>query len=80
MHYVYILLCKDNTLYTGMTNNIERRFLQHKNKKGAQYTKIHGAIKIVHKEKYQTKKEALKREEQIKGWRKGRKLKLIKFG
>ncbi len=78
MHYLYILLCKDNTLYTGVTNNLKRRFLQHKNKKGARYTSIHGAVKVLYKKGYQTRKGALKREKQIKGWRREKKIRLTK--
>lgn len=77
MHYLYILLCKDNSIYTGVTNNIERRFSEHKNKKGGHYTSSYQAVKIIHKEEYPTRKEALKREKQIKGWRRKKKLALI---
>jgi len=79
MYYLYILLCKDNSTYTGVTNNIERRFLEHKNKKGGHYTSSHGAVKIIYKEEYPTQKEALKRERQIKGWRREKKENLIKL-
>ncbi len=77
MYYLYILLCKDNSIYTGVTNNIERRFLEHKNKKGGHYTSSRNAVKIIYKEEYPTQKEALKRERQIKGWRREKKLALI---
>lgn len=80
MYYVYILLCKDNTLYTGITDNVERRFSEHKKKRGGYYTSSHGAVKIVYKEEYSTRKEAFKREKEIKSWWRGKKLKLIKFG
>jgi len=79
MYYLYILLCKDGSIYTGVTNNIKRRFSEHKNKKGGHYTSSHQAIKIIYKEEYSTQKEALKRERQIKGWRREKKLALIKF-
>lgn len=78
MYCLYILLCKDNSLYAGVTNNIERRLLEHKNKRGGHYTSSHGAVKIVYKEEYLRRKEALKREKQIKGWRREKKLKLVK--
>ena len=39
--YVYILRCKDNSLYTGITNNLEKRYQDHCEKKGAKYTKSH---------------------------------------
>ena len=77
MWFVYILKCKDSSLYTGMTSNLERRFLEHKNKKGGHYTNSHDAVKIIYKEEYPTQKEALKRERQIKGWRREKKLALI---
>ncbi len=77
MHYLYFLLCDDNSIYTGVTNNIERRFLEHKNKKGGHYTSSRNAVKIIYKEEYLTQKEALKRERQIKGWRREKKVNLI---
>ena len=77
MYYLYFLLCDDNSIYTGVTNNIERRFLEHKNKKGGHYTSSHQAVKIIYKEEYPTQKEALRRERQIKSWRREKKLALI---
>lgn len=68
MWYVYVLLCIDNSLYTGASNNPERRFLDHKNGKGGHYTSAHKPIKIIHTEQLATKSAALKRESQIKGW------------
>lgn len=44
--YVYILRCKDNSLYTGITNNIQKRYQKHESGKGARYTKIKGVKKI----------------------------------
>ena len=46
MYYIYIIRCKDNTLYTGITTDLERRFNEHKNKIGAKYTKRHIVDKI----------------------------------
>ena len=66
MYFVYILLCADGSLYTGSTNNIEKRFEAHKNGKGAAYTKSHKPIKIIYSQNFQTKGEALKREAEIK--------------
>ena len=78
MYFVYLLKCKDNTIYTGITNDLERRFSQHKNGKGGSYTLSHDADKILHIETFKTRGEALKREIEIKGWRRERKLALIK--
>jgi len=75
---VYILKCKDSSLYIGCTNNIQERIKEHnKSKKGAHYTKIRRPVMLVHTEEYMTLKEARKRESEIKKWRRGRKLKLI---
>ncbi len=66
MYFVYILLCSDNSYYTGISNNLEKRFLNHKNGKGAAYTRSHKPIKIIYQEAYSDKSRALKREAQIK--------------
>ncbi|HCI05391.1 TPA: hypothetical protein DEX28_01460 [Patescibacteria group bacterium] len=78
MYFLYILQCQDKSLYTGITNNLERRFLEHKNKKGGHYTVSHKARKIVYSERFQTKNKALKREAQIKSLKRKAKLALIK--
>ena len=80
MYFVYLILCKDNSIYTGVTDNIERRFNEHSTKSGGWHTKLYPAIKVLRTEEFQTKTEALKREKQIKGWRREKKLNLIKFG
>ncbi|MDQ3090020.1 MAG: GIY-YIG nuclease family protein [bacterium] len=78
MYFVYILLCADGSLYTGITNDIDRRFLQHKNKKGGKYTASHPVKKVVYSEEFKSRGDALKREFEIKTLRKANKLKLIK--
>ena len=75
---VYIVQCADNTLYTGITNNLERRIAQHESGKGAKYTKGRAPLIVIHTEKYRTKGEALKREYQIKSLDRPAKLQLIK--
>ncbi len=77
MWYVYILLCSDNSLYTGSTNDLDKRFLAHKNGKGSKYTRSHKPLKIVHTEEFATKSEALKREIEIKSWTRTKKIKLL---
>lgn len=77
MWCVYILLCEDNTLYTGSTNNLEKRFLDHQQGKGARYTRSHKPLKLIHSENYETKSEALKREAEIKSWRRENKLRKL---
>ena len=66
MWFVYILLCVDNSLYTGITNNLEKRFLAHQSGKGSKYTRSHKPLRILYQEKLPGKSEALKREKQIK--------------
>lgn len=66
MNYVYILRCKDNTLYTGWTNSLERRIKVHNDGKGAKYTRGRLPVKLVYFEEFSTKNEAMKREYEIK--------------
>ena len=78
---VYILKCKDSSLYVGCTNNLQERIKEHnESKKGAHYTKIRRPVILIHTEEYTTLKEARKRESEIKKWRRGKKLKLITSG
>lgn len=79
MWYVYILLCEDKSLYTGITDDPERRFIEHKNGKGGRYTRLHKPVKIVYLEKLPNKSAALKREIQIKGWDREKKIKILKL-
>ena len=79
-HFVYILKCADKTLYVGCTNDLEKRIKQHnESKRGAHYTKIRRPVKLLYSEKYPTKSEALKREIQIKRWKRSKKLALVNF-
>ena len=78
MYYVYLIWCVDQSIYTGITNDLKRRFRQHKNKGGGNYTQSHAVEKIVYTEKYLTKSDALKREAEIKSWRREKKLALIR--
>ncbi|MGO1367982.1 GIY-YIG nuclease family protein [Senegalia sp. (in: firmicutes)] len=66
MNYVYILRCKDNTLYTGWTVDIDNRLKVHNSGKGAKYTRGRLPVKLEYFEKYDSKKEATKREYNIK--------------
>lgn len=77
MNYTYIVRCTDGSLYTGWTNNIEKRIQDHNNKKGAKYTKGRAPVILVHLEEFDTKEEALKRERFIKSLTKKQKQMLI---
>ena len=75
--YVYIAECADNFLYTGISNNPERREDQHNNGKGAKSLRGKLPVKIVYLEEYNDKISAGKREYEIKNWKRKDKLKLI---
>lgn len=64
--YVYILRCGDDTLYCGITSDIENRFEQHRSGKGAKYTRGRGPLELVYWEEQPTRSDALKREVAIK--------------
>lgn len=78
MYYLYLVLCDDNSIYTGITTNVDRRFREHKEGRGGHYTRSHKVMRLLYSEKVGTKSEALKREWQIKGWRQEKKLNLAK--
>jgi len=77
MHYVYILKCKDETLYTGYTNDLKNRIKVHNSGKGAKYTRCRLPVELVYYEEYETKSEAMKREYYIKSLKRIDKIKLI---
>ncbi|WP_040213877.1 GIY-YIG nuclease family protein [Clostridium polynesiense] len=78
MCYVYILQCSDDTLYTGWTNNLEKRLETHSKGKGAKYTRCRLPVKLVYFESHEDKISAQKREYAIKKLTREQKLKLIK--
>lgn len=77
MNYVYILKCRDNTLYTGWTTSLEKRLKAHNSGRGAKYTIARLPVEIVYFEEFEDKKEAMKREYAIKKLSREEKLKLI---
>ncbi|WP_407272219.1 GIY-YIG nuclease family protein [Radiobacillus sp. PE A8.2] len=78
-HSVYILECSDGTLYTGYTNDFERRLVMHEQGKGAKYTRGRGPFHPVFKQTYASKREALQTEYKIKQMNREQKLALIKM-
>ena len=80
MFFVYVLRCKDNSFYTGFTNNLKKRLNNHRNGNGSRYVRSRLPFKLVYKEEVQSKSEALKRELKLKSFSKKEKLILIKEG
>ena len=77
MWYVYILLCRGNSYYIGITNDLERRFKDHQEGKGGAYTKSHKPIRLVYSEPHPDRSSALKREIQLKRLSRIKKEKLV---
>lgn len=77
MNYVYILECSDGSLYTGWTNNLEKRIKAHSEGKGAKYTRAKLPVNLVYYEEFENKIEAMRREYFIKKLKRQDKLALI---
>ena len=75
--YMYILKCNDDSYYTGSTNNLELRILEHQNGIGANYTKSRLPVELVYYEEYSRIKDAFQREKQVQGWSRKKKEALI---
>lgn len=77
-YYIYILASSSGTLYTGVTGNLVLRVQQHKEGIGSFFTKKYSCNKLVYYEQYASVYNAIKREKEIKAWRRSKKEKLIK--
>ena len=75
---MYILQCADESFYTGSTNNLETRIIQHQNGEGANYTKTRLPVKLLYIEEFQQIDHAFRREKQVQGWSRKKKEALIK--
>ena len=75
---VYILRCRDGKLYTGISNDVDRRVRVHNRGKGCRFTKYRHPVKLVYTKSCGTKSAARKRELEIQGFRREKKLGLIK--
>lgn len=78
--YLYILRCRDGTLYTGITTDIDKRFEAHNSGKGAKYTRGRGPLELVYREECGDHSTALKRELEIKSFPRMKKERLILLG
>ncbi len=75
--FVYMLRCKDGSLYTGWTNDLEHRLAMHNSRRGAKYTRGRGPLELVYSEELPDKEAALRRECAIKKLRREQKLALL---
>ncbi len=76
-YYVYIMTNLSKTLYTGVTNNLDRRVYEHKNKLIEGFTKKYNITQLVYFEVFNNIEDAIRREKQIKGWVRKKKIALI---
>ena len=79
MWFIYILLCTDGSLYTGISNDPDKRLAEHRHGKGGHFTRSHQPLKIIYREKCENKREALKREHEIKSWTREKKIRDLKL-
>lgn len=77
-YYVYLARCSDQSLYTGYTNDLKYREKRHNLGLGAAYTRSKRPVKIVYYEEFNTRLKALRREREIKSWKRDKKQALIK--
>jgi len=73
MFYVYLLRCKDNSLYCGATADLARRESLHNSGKGSAYVRSRGGGQIIYTERFRSRGKALRREAEIKRWSKAKK-------
>ncbi|EIF15494.1 MULTISPECIES: GIY-YIG nuclease family protein [Bacillus] len=65
-HFFYVLLCNDNSLYAGYTNDLQKRLKTHNEGKGAKYTRARRPVLLCHAESFETKREAMQAEYRFK--------------
>ena len=78
--HLYILRCKDGSLYTGITTDVNKRLVAHRSGRGAKYTRGRAPLELVYREECGTHSDALKRELEIKALKKAEKIALIETG
>lgn len=77
MNYTYMVRCRDDSLYTGWTNHLEKRVEDHNSGRGAKYTRSRRPVELVYYEQFETKEEAMRREWEIKQLTRKQKEKLL---
>jgi predicted GIY-YIG superfamily endonuclease len=76
--YLYIVRCNDDTLYTGITKDIDDRINIHNSSKGAKYTRSRLPVELIYSEEHESESSVRKREMEIKSWTREKKIELIK--
>jgi putative endonuclease len=76
-HYVYVLRCADDTLYTGYTTDVDRRVAEHDRGEGAKYTRGRTPVELVHVESFDSRSAAMSREHEIKQLSRAEKERLV---
>ena len=76
--YVYMLLCRDDSVYTGQTDNLELRVAQHHGGGYCRYTAMRRPLRLIFSDAFPTREEALTAERMLKGWRRSKKLALAR--
>lgn len=76
-YFVYMLLCSDGSYYTGITNDLDKRWAAHMSGGGAKYTRSHPPVKLVYREEFPDRGSALKRELELKKLTHNQKLALL---
>jgi len=76
MYFVYLLLCGDGSIYTGITTDVKRRFAEHKEGRGGHYTRAKKVVRLLYEEPHPHRSSALRREAEIKRWSKKQKMTL----
>lgn len=77
MWWIYILKCSDESYYVGLTDDVDRRLAEHRQKIGAKHTKVRGVRSVVYKEFFESIECASAREKQLKKWSRAKKEALI---
>jgi predicted GIY-YIG superfamily endonuclease len=79
MYFFYILRCSDRSLYCGITTDLERREIEHNSNssKAAKYTRSRSPVVLIYSESYSSLKDAMKREREVKSWKKSKKEDLV---
>ena len=77
-HYFYVLECRDNSLYAGYTNNLEKRIAAHNAGKGAKYTRARGPVTCIYFETFETKEQAMSAEYAFKQLKRPQKIDYIR--